>query len=257
MKIGIIGSGVVAQTLGAKLIELGHDVVLGTRDPAKLDEKKNMAGTLREWIANARAERRARSRRFQEAAAHGELLFNATHGQASIEALKLAGADKVGAKVLIDTGNELDFSKGMPPGALASQSNCLAERIQAAFPESEGGQVAEHDRRAGDGRAAGAGRRRAHGVRVGQRHAGQGRRRGGAEVVRLEGRARSGRHLRRRAARRCTWRCGCGCGARPAPAWSTSRSCADGAGVAPTISIACSRRRPPGSSRSGSGSSRR
>jgi len=51
MKIGIIGSGVVAQTLGAKLVELGHDVVLGTRDPGKLDEKKNMAGTLREWIA--------------------------------------------------------------------------------------------------------------------------------------------------------------------------------------------------------------
>ena len=60
MKIGIIGSGVVAQTLGAKLIELGHDVVLGTRDPAKLDEKKNMAGTLREWIASDRT-RRARS----------------------------------------------------------------------------------------------------------------------------------------------------------------------------------------------------
>ena len=40
MKIGILGSGVVAQTLGTKLIELGHDVVLGTRDPSKLDEKK-------------------------------------------------------------------------------------------------------------------------------------------------------------------------------------------------------------------------
>ena len=48
MKIGIIGSGVVAQTLGTKLIELGHDVALGTRDPTKLDEKKNMAGSLRE-----------------------------------------------------------------------------------------------------------------------------------------------------------------------------------------------------------------
>jgi ketopantoate reductase len=38
MRIGIIGSGVVAQTLGAKLVELGHDVALGTRDPKKLDE---------------------------------------------------------------------------------------------------------------------------------------------------------------------------------------------------------------------------
>jgi len=132
MKIGIIGSGVVAQTLGAKLIELGHDVVLGTRDPAKLDEKKNMAGTLREWIV--KTNKKGKVATFQEAAAHGDLLFNVTNGQASIEALKLAAADKVGTKVLIDTSNELDFSKGRPPGALASQDNCLGERIQAAFP---------------------------------------------------------------------------------------------------------------------------
>jgi predicted dinucleotide-binding enzyme len=131
MKIGIIGSGVVAQTLGAKLIELGHDVVLGTRDPAKLDEKKNMAGTLREWIAKTA---KGKVVSFKDAAAHGDLLISAVHGQNTIEALTLAGADKVGGKVLIDTGNELDFSKGMPPGALASQSNCLAERVQAAFP---------------------------------------------------------------------------------------------------------------------------
>ena len=135
MKIGIIGSGVVAQTLGTKLIELGHDVVLGTRDPSKLDEKKNMAGTLREWLAAVgKSGKTAKVVTFKEAAAHGDLLINATHGQASIEALKLAGADKVGSKVIIDTANELDFSKGMPPGSLASQTNCLGERIQAAFP---------------------------------------------------------------------------------------------------------------------------
>ena len=138
MKIGIIGSGVVAQTLGTKLVDLGHDVVLGTRDPSKLDEKKNMAGTLREWLAGVtkagQSKGTAKVATFQEAAVHGELLINATHGQASVEALKLADAEKLGPKVLIDTANELDFSKGRPPGALASQSNCLAERIQAAFP---------------------------------------------------------------------------------------------------------------------------
>ena len=48
MKIGIIGSGIVGQTVGSKLVALGHDVVIGTRDPKKLDEKKNMAGSLRE-----------------------------------------------------------------------------------------------------------------------------------------------------------------------------------------------------------------
>jgi predicted dinucleotide-binding enzyme len=132
MKIGIIGSGVVAQTLGAKLIELGHDVVLGTRDPAKLDDKRGMGATLREWLA--KTGRKGKVATFQEAAAHGDLLINATHGQASVEALKLAGADKVGSKVLIDTGNQLDFGKGMPPGVLASQTTCLGEQIQAAFP---------------------------------------------------------------------------------------------------------------------------
>jgi len=138
MKIGIIGSGAVAQTLGAKLIELGHDVVLGTRDPAKLDEKKNMTGTLREWLANVtkagKGDKKGKVVSFKDAAAHGELLILAVHGQNSVEALQLATADKVGPKVIIDTGNELDFGKGMPPGALASQSNCLAEKIQAAFP---------------------------------------------------------------------------------------------------------------------------
>ena len=132
MKIGIIGSGVVAQTLGAKFIALGHDVVVGTRDPLKLDEKKKMADSLREWLA--KTGNKGRVATFAEAATHGDILINATSGDISIEALKMAGADKVGPKVLIDTANVLDFSKGMPPRALASQDNCLAEQIQAAFP---------------------------------------------------------------------------------------------------------------------------
>ncbi len=131
MKIGIIGTGVVAQTLGAKLVELGHDVVLGTRDPKKLDEKKNMAVSLNEWLDQVK--NKAKVATFKEAAQHGELLINATHGQISVEALKMAEADKVGPKVLIDTANELDFSKGFPL-ALASEDRSVAGKIQAAFP---------------------------------------------------------------------------------------------------------------------------
>ena len=94
MKIGIIGTGVVAQTVGAKLIELGHDVVLGTRDPKKLDDKKMFATTLREWLeAVARG---ARIVTFREAAAHGDLLVNATGGLVSLEALGRAEAGSVG-----------------------------------------------------------------------------------------------------------------------------------------------------------------
>ncbi len=131
MKIGIIGSGVVAQTLGAKLVELGHDVVLGTRDPKKLDDKKNMAGSLNEWLAAVK--NKAKVATFKEAAHHGELLIIATHGQASVEALHLAGAGEAGTKTLIDTSNELDFSKGAPH-ALASEGRSVAGNIQAAFP---------------------------------------------------------------------------------------------------------------------------
>ena len=133
MKFGIIGTGVVAQTLGTKLVELGHDVVLGTRDPKKLDEKKNFASTLREWLQSTGNQ--AKVMTFPEAARHGDLLINATMGEISIEALTRAEVGAVGAKVLIDGANELDFSKGMPPGALASQTNCLAEKIQTAFPK--------------------------------------------------------------------------------------------------------------------------
>jgi predicted dinucleotide-binding enzyme len=132
MKIGIIGSGVVAQTLGSKLVEQEHDVVLGTRDPKKLDEKKMFASTLREW--QEQNKNRAKIATFADAAAHGEILINATSGQVSIDALKLAAADKVGPKILIDVSNELDHSKGMPPAVLASQERCAAERIQATFP---------------------------------------------------------------------------------------------------------------------------
>ena len=109
-------------------------MVLGTRDPQKLDEKKLFASTLREWLEQI--EHRAKVVTFAEAAAHGQILINATSGTVSIDALELAGADKVGDKILIDAANELDHSKGMPPGALASQERCLAEKIQATFPTS-------------------------------------------------------------------------------------------------------------------------
>ena len=132
MKIGIIGSGVVAQTLGAKLAELGHEVALGTRDPSKLDDKKNGAASLRDWLRQTGDASQVVS--FGDAAVHGEVLINATSGEVSIEALRMANADKVGAKTLIDTANVLDFSKGRPPRTLASQDNCLAEAIQQAFP---------------------------------------------------------------------------------------------------------------------------
>jgi 8-hydroxy-5-deazaflavin:NADPH oxidoreductase len=107
MKVAIIGSGIVGQTLGKKLVELGHDVVLGTRDPNKLDEAKGWAGSLNDWL-NA-VGNKATVATFAAAAARGEIIINATHGIASLAALQIAGTENLQGKILIDVANELDL----------------------------------------------------------------------------------------------------------------------------------------------------
>ena len=54
MKIGMVGSGIVGQTIGAKLADVGEDVVLGTRSPEKRDEKRGMGASLQEWLAKTK-----------------------------------------------------------------------------------------------------------------------------------------------------------------------------------------------------------
>jgi predicted dinucleotide-binding enzyme len=121
MKIGILGSGMVGQTIGAKLVGLGHDVVVGTRSPEK----------LREWSAQHAG---VRIGSLAEAAAHGEIAFNATNGGGSLDALSQAGAANLDGKILVDIANPLDFSRGMPPTLFVSNDDSLGEQIQRAFP---------------------------------------------------------------------------------------------------------------------------
>jgi hypothetical protein len=135
MKIGILGSGVVGQTLGGKLARNGNDVVLGTRDPSRLDEGKGMGGTLRDWLELAGPG--ARLGTFAEAARHGEVLFNATAGTVSLEALEQAGRENLSGKIVIDVSNPLDFSRGMPPTLTVSNTDSLGERIQGAYPDAK------------------------------------------------------------------------------------------------------------------------
>jgi 8-hydroxy-5-deazaflavin:NADPH oxidoreductase len=135
MKVAIIGSGIVGQTLGKKLVELGHDVVLGTRDPNQLDEPKGWAGSLSDWLKAVGHQ--ASVATFAAAAAQGEIVINATSGTASLEALRIAGVENLQGKILIDIANELDFSQGMPPRSLAVDENSLGEKIQAAFPTTK------------------------------------------------------------------------------------------------------------------------
>jgi predicted dinucleotide-binding enzyme len=72
--------------------------------------------------------------RYAGAAAHGELVVNATRGDVSIEALTVAGAENLEGKILVDTSNPLDGSSGFPPTLFVANTDSLAEQIQAAFP---------------------------------------------------------------------------------------------------------------------------
>ena len=121
MRIGVLGSGMVAQGLSARLAELGHDVVIGTRDAEK----------LRGWQSS---NQRVKIGSFAETATHGEMVVNATNGAASIIALTMAGEENLAGKILVDVSNPLDFSNGFPPSLTIFGTDSLAEQIQRAFP---------------------------------------------------------------------------------------------------------------------------
>lgn len=126
MRIGILGTGVVGQTLGKKLVALGHDVRMGARTA----NNEKAAG----WV-QANGERASQGT-FADAASFGEIVFNCTSGMASLEALKQAGARNLDGKILIDVANPLDFSKGMPPTLSVCNTDSLGEQIQRAFPNA-------------------------------------------------------------------------------------------------------------------------
>jgi 8-hydroxy-5-deazaflavin:NADPH oxidoreductase len=124
MRIGILGTGVVGKTLGAKLTKLGHDVRMGSRSAG--GEK------ARAWVKEAGG--KSSEGTFADAAAHAEIVFNCTSGMASLEALRAAGAKNLEGKTLVDVANPLDFSRGMPPTLSVCNTESLGEQIQRAFP---------------------------------------------------------------------------------------------------------------------------
>lgn len=126
MRIGVLGTGIVGRTLGGKLVELGHEVRMGSR------EAGNDAAV--EWVQSARES--ASEGTFADAAEFGELVINATGGKVSVDALSMAGAENLAGKVLIDVSNSLDFGGGGPPVVGVSVDDSLGERIQAAFPDA-------------------------------------------------------------------------------------------------------------------------
>jgi predicted dinucleotide-binding enzyme len=124
MRIGILGTGVVGQTIGSRLVQLGHDVMLGSRSATNEKAAK--------WVSDTGEG--ARQGTFADAAAFGEIIFNCTAGQVSLDALSSAGASNLDGKVVIDVSNPLDFSKGFPPTLTVCNTDSVAEQIQSAFP---------------------------------------------------------------------------------------------------------------------------
>ncbi len=127
MNIGVLGTGMVGTTIATKLVALGNEVILGSRNPG--NEKS---------VAWARANgANASTGTYAQTAQFGEILFNCTQGTASISALQSAGADNLKGKILIDIANPLDFSRGAPPTLSICNTNSLGEQIQRTFPETK------------------------------------------------------------------------------------------------------------------------
>jgi predicted dinucleotide-binding enzyme len=126
MKIGILGTGMVGETLGTALTARGHDVLMGSRT----------AGNPKAVAWTEKAGAKASQGTFADAGAFGELVFNCTSGGGAVAAATAAGAGNLAGKILIDTTNPLDFSKGMPPTLFFRGDDSLGEQVQQALPET-------------------------------------------------------------------------------------------------------------------------
>jgi hypothetical protein len=135
MRIAVLGTGVVGRTLAARLDGLGHDVVIGTRDPADTMGRTEPGGFGTPPFPPWQDEHpNVRLLSFADAAAVAELLFNATSGGSGMAVLVAAGESALAGKVLIDVSNPLDYSRGMPPTLDPVNTDSLGEQIQRAFP---------------------------------------------------------------------------------------------------------------------------
>lgn len=123
-KVGVLGSGQVAQVLAEGFARHGYSVQIGSREPQKL-----AAFGVKHGIATGN---------FSETASFAEIIVLAVKGTAAEEALKLVGEGALSNKVVIDTTNPIADA---PPehGVLryfTSANESLMERLQAAFPSA-------------------------------------------------------------------------------------------------------------------------
>ena len=119
MKIGVLGTGMVGNAIGSKLVALGHEVMMGSRTAAN---SKALA-----WAKTAGASGHVGT--FAETGAFGEIVFNCTHGEHSLAALRAAGEANLDGKVVVDVANVLT-PQGPGPES-------LGEQVQKAFPNAK------------------------------------------------------------------------------------------------------------------------
>jgi predicted dinucleotide-binding enzyme len=124
MRFGVLGTGMVGRTIAGKLVAVGHEAKMGSREAGN---EKAVA-----WVAETGEG--ASEGSFADAAGFGEVVVNATAGAHSLEALEAAGAENLRGKVLIDIGNALAGTQ--PPTLTVSNTDSLGEQIQRAFPDA-------------------------------------------------------------------------------------------------------------------------
>ena len=126
-KIGVIGTGVVGQTLADGFLRHGHEVMLASRDPSKLADWKNKSGA------------KASTGTFAEAAKFGEVLVLAVKGDAAEEAVSLCG-DGLNGKVVLDATNPISTTAAPEKGVLhffTTLDSSLMERLQQKVPQAK------------------------------------------------------------------------------------------------------------------------
>jgi 8-hydroxy-5-deazaflavin:NADPH oxidoreductase len=126
MKIAILGTGMVGNALGTKLVQVGNEVTMGSR--------KANNETAQKWAASL--DERARTATFHDAAVFGEIVINCTGGAHSMEALEMVGPEPLHGKILIDVSNPLQAGEDGTMVLAFCNTDSLGERIQKAFPET-------------------------------------------------------------------------------------------------------------------------
>ena len=127
MKYGVSGTGDVGHVIASKLIDLGHEVMMGARSASSEKAQK--------WAEEHGSH--AYYGTFEDAAKFGERVFNCTQGIHAIEALELAGKDHLNGKILIDTSNPFHYEDGhISLDPKYSGNTSLGEEIQKFLPET-------------------------------------------------------------------------------------------------------------------------